>query len=45
MPAKKVWKVAQDGVVADGDGGFLAKGDPLPDDADVESLKAKGWAE
>ena len=44
MPAKK-WKVAEDGVVADGEGGFMKKGAELPDDADIESLKAKGWAE
>ena len=46
MTAKKkdTHKVAKDGVVADGKGGFFKKGDTLPEDADVESLKAKGYA-
>lgn len=45
MTDKKTWKVARENTVADGKGGFLKKGAPLPDGADVESLKAKGWAE
>ena len=38
-------KVAKDGVIADGKGGWMKKGDELPADADIESLKAKGFAE
>lgn len=46
MTAKKkdTHKVAKDDVVADGKGGFMKKGDTLPDDCDIESLKAKGYA-
>ena len=47
MPAKKKegHKVLVDGVIADGKGGWMKKGDELPADADLESLKAKGFAE
>ena len=38
-------KVAKDGVIADGKGGWLKKGEELPADADLESLRAKGFAE
>lgn len=38
-------KVAKDGVIADGKGGWMKKGDELPADCDLDSLKAKGFAE
>lgn len=38
-------KVAKDGVIADGKGGFMKKGDALPAGCDIAGLKAKGWAE
>lgn len=38
-------KVAKNDAVFDGKGGFMKKGDTLPDDCDFESLKAKGLAE
>lgn len=38
-------KVAKDGAIHDGNGGYLKKGDTLPDGADLESLKAKGLVE
>ena len=41
---KEAHKVAKDGVVSDGKGGYLKRGDALPDDCDLESLKAKGYA-
>ena len=42
-PAK--FKVAKDGAVHDGKGGYMKKGDELPASADIEGLKAKGLAE
>ena len=38
-------KVAKDNAIFDGEGGYMKKGDPLPEGADIESLKAKGLAE
>ena len=45
MPAKKKegHKVLVDGVIADGKGGYFKKGDVLPEGADADSLKAKGY--
>ena len=40
-PARPTVKVG--GVIADGKGGYYNEGDTLPDGADVESLKAKGY--
>lgn len=48
MPAKKkqaAAKVAKDNAVHDGKGGYMKKGDALPEGADIDSLKAKGLAE
>lgn len=42
---KKKIKVAKDGAVHDGKGGYLKKGDELPASADAEGLRAKGLAE
>lgn len=42
-PAKV--QVAKDGVVHDGKGGYLKKGDELPAGCDVDGLKARGFAE
>lgn len=38
----KVYKVAKDGAIHDGEGGYLKKGEVLPKGADIESLKSKG---
>lgn len=38
-------KVAKDGVVHDGEGGYMKKGDALPASADIADLKGKGFAE
>lgn len=34
---------AKDGVIYDGKGGYLKKGDEVPEGADLDSLKAKGF--
>lgn len=44
-PAEGGAKVAADNAIHDGKGGYLKKGDVLPEGADVASLKAKGFAE
>lgn len=41
---KAAARVAVDGVIHDGEGGYMAKGAALPDSADIDGLKAKGWA-
>ena len=42
---KDTAKVAKDGVIANGKGGWMKKGDDLPEGCDLDSLKAKGFAE
>ena len=42
---KPAAKVAKDNAIHAGEGGYMKKGDALPDSADIESLKAKGLAE
>jgi hypothetical protein len=37
-------KVLVENAIADGNGGYLPKGSPLPAGCDIESLKAKGLA-
>jgi hypothetical protein len=40
----KKYKVAKENAVHDGKGGFLEKGDELPEGCDVDSLVDKGLA-